>query len=490
MNVSSLLTEQKEQMNVIQRIGKKSLVAVIMLIIFLFTSPVCGESVSDTLTSLLNADFPYTAALSLQFVSLPPYAEERLNALNRLLDHYSIRVCDNGITSQMNLYCDESKVFSADFTDDEEHAKMYFSFDPENIWMISHQEMEKEYSSQSAIIPLLSDGQETILQLTLLDFFPGDHDFPMQQAFEILQRIPVRFSERLKENAIKTKIKNAGTATLKKTLSFSKEEAEQGILQDILSDLQDASLKKQLFGWEFIGKQQFVFYYNDLGNIIKTSYSGQAGSAENRSKISLDWTLDRTDQRKWDEIHLKCDPVKGNIRYNLTLTKEEITEDSESEMHYVFSDTVYDGKSKTANQKKADLYQKDSLTGTVYLEKKNKDGVESLQVEPDIKISSAGKWAGKTGMIFHHENMSPFHVLLKMNLEQGCNPIFPEENTTVQIQWINDEMKESFVTDLQRKLAVCILQSMLLLPEQDLAFINHEMDEENWNKILTLVTRE
>jgi hypothetical protein len=51
-------------------------------------------------------------------------------------------------------------------------------------------------------------------------------------------------------------------------------------------------------------------------------------------------------------------------------------------------------------------------------------------------------------------------------------------------------MKESFVTDLQRKLAICILQSMLLLPEQDLAFINHEMDEENWYKILTLVTRE
>ena len=424
-----------------------------------------AEALGKILPGLFAEESAFEATISGTVEKYPPYAEKRLEQLNRLLSHLSLHLEKSGETAAVEMLVDDQSAVrtvlqsgenlsnaanlaetaqNGPFTDG---AKAEPGIDRSLIWMLDHGE-------------------------AFLD-----------EAFALLTGLPEAFPESFKEGKENITYREYGPVKKKKIGSIAPEEGTGGMnayLAGAKEPLASMLTKEPVLQ----GQQRVNLFEGEDGRILRLTYDGTIGrDADSLRKVSLNWRRLRTETKELDNLILKTPAVKGGERNNLTLERRyEEAEDGTKTLSCTLSfDDVAD-RVRTSTEISVQLQnQAGKITGELVRKEKTGNQLIRWYIRPELTIENETDYAGRLEIVRYSGKIEQEHATVMLRLSPGkTNGFLVEDASSAQRTAITEEQKEGQA----EQLAAGLLQALLALPPEDLLFLTDGLTEADQADIL------
>lgn len=426
-------------------------------------------SAADLLSG--NLSEPVSCRLySPHFELLSYMGENRLEDMNRLISHFSIRVETDAHSTGLLLYADHEPVtgiMETDITSDFSELYSAASNEP--------------HADQTAV-------ENQTYSAEMIDFLDGLF-YPLNRLLDDLypmfEKMPEAFAERAKESSANLNLSGFGKGIKRVTILFPADYVSESF-PDSLSSLAETDESKQfLNALHYKGAQKILLLYDANDHIIRINYDGEAGlGQDNDRKVSLTWKCSRDSSGKKDDILLKTPAIKGNDRDNIIYRREAISDDDHR------TDVTWDFKldRKRGQDKQTVLYtaewKEDSGTtdGNAVFTQRGDNKDYSISVKGNLNRENDDESFGtleittKTGKI----DTCRMNTGIVLSSYKGFT-----EYETGFITSFRDEGGNGLDTpELQDGIMRSLIRKLILLPESDILFLNRDIPAETWNSLV------
>ena len=444
-----------------------------LLILMMIPGLCFASGVREILFALAEDAKDYTAELNGQMNACLPYGEERLENLNRLLKHLSLRLAHAGPMNCVALLTEGEETLKVIERAEAEKRQVWFSFDPERVW-----QSENDFFMADGLFDGLRGWERTPEILTGLraEWLRLNEDIPA-----LGKTLPAIYAEQTKSQAIRTKIRDVGTATQKSVITLTRAQVEEGAMQKLAGQTQNPVLAGLLAETEFSGRQQFTLYLDEGGELLRMLWNGQAGRAGDDRKISLDWKRIRTGERAWDSVTLKMPATVGTNRDVITLEMEELPEGeqpSSLRMELDWQRTLDRVKSALEARIQLSAGAEGNLTGEAELiTGTGRTNRRRLLIAPDFTREADETWQGTLRCAVMLDDAAEYDMTLNAALRPGTEIPFPDG---LPVETLADGQ---LTEDMAQSMAARLTQQLMRLPMEDLGFILDELDADSLERI-------
>ena len=450
----------------------------LILMLFVFCTISFCESATDLAERFLKGSEEYSVRFGIQFSHLNPFDEKRTDELNSLLKHFSFNANQSKDHSEYRILCDEKKLAGVSIKEGEINQYL-FSFDPDHIYK-THNDLF--FQTQDPFVEKI-------------DMFRMIPD-----TAQALMQLPDVFPQLTHEEKIKTKIKNAGTAFIKRTVTFTRQSVSEGILDEWGKNFLKSSvpcLGENLF---FTDRQQIILFLDENDHLLKANYSGKAGVIPDQPfKISLVFSAVENNNRKYRDISLRCNAEKGNDYLYIHYVSEEKPEQFSDSADVYPESTIYsaelscdwrENKIKRKYFIEANLFstREGLLTGDIEMKKESEGNKMQIHFTPEIEWQADDKINGSTLVAVKDQNGIQSEFSLSFLIDSSAEEQLWPETVFVDLDKISEAEKKQLEENLSLKLSSSFLKTVLHLPEQDLLFLSDGINPENWLSVLAVIT--
>ena len=440
-------------------------IAVLLLAAVFCLHPVSGmTSVLEETEQRLMGDGAFSLSISPQVGAYPPFGELRLEQLNLLLNHVTLRCAARDEWSEVAVLTDGNETLT-----------------------MRRKQKDGSGATQLSVLPGITwlESGESMLGLTR-ETGAGETWDQIRFCWQLLEegitfftRLPERCPDEAGEKAIRQKLRT-GTAVRSVSIRIPQEAVQEGRMALLAEQAADTPvLQKWLEGMCFRGKQSFTLMFDEENRLLKIQYSGRMGTdTDHQRNVRLEWKCLRDGNSRIDELTLKTPAVDGSERDNWQLSRKWTADEEES---FSFSGE-YDRKGPEGKRKiswEAALSGTEEISGEVaWTVTEGRDSRKTV-LRPVFSGTDERKYQGRIDILQYSGKILQEELMLSFLLDS--EPAVEWEENTSERVWSGDEADSA---SLKEKLAAALLRGLLRIPEQDLVFLSDEIPEEDWQLIL------
>lgn len=452
----------------------------------------CASAAFDplqTFFSYFESENGFHLELSADILSHMPYSQDRLVYLNDLFHYLS---------------------FTADIKDQQCSAILMVNDEPQ-VTYVREQRNGKNLEWIDALPQTVITGDtntgilETFDSISNLDIsseigLHGDEYSILSDLKNLMIIMPTIFSEvKHKNEKIRVKIGDFGTATQKMTMTFSTDLVNHDELyKDILKkNAKTESLITWLNEITFTGRQTLTQYLDEEEKVIRFIYAGNVRYADGKiHKLNLNWKTHSNTQNSSEEIHLKLPAASGNNRDILTINLETEELGEKSNIHCQYDYTHVHGKEKDIYQGNIDLnigmVKQNRLNGFVSLNRKhNNDEKIGWFFEPEFDIDGhSQEIIGDLKVIRTEGDESMESFILHLKLQNAAEPVSIPNVPLHNMSITNEDFRTEILPTITQSVTHRLVVSLLKLPDHAIKFFSNGLDENQWNQITRSITNQ
>ncbi len=444
----------------------KIILCCLLLLCFLFASAaVAGNGAREFVSQISNGGAG-AFRVGIQMNTLLPYGQETLNDLNRLVRHFSLTVLPGEDRNTCGISLDGQELFCVEISEENGGTGTVFSFQPDTVYLNLTENAAGGELYQPPSPALLSDGE---MDLT-------------DEIFKVLARMPEMYPEQTKVFNVNTKFRELGTSTVKDVITFTKPEADEGILNAFLEALPEGTAER-IGILVFSARQQITLYYDAEGALLKAIWSGQGGpEAGKQSKIYVEWVRTVSNVRTMEKISVKLNATKGSDRRQIEIDHEETqAENNPQTLSWTCTDTLVENRVKTVTESMLSLQTEGQgcrgvISGAVKIGKDTEEGT-SLDLNLKKDLTGTARFETRRNGV----TLSDFTFTIEKADQAATEKTGPAK--TADFASMTEEERAEAWNGLKRKIAVCMIGSVLALPEEDLAFLTKDIDTDGWKRL-------
>ncbi len=452
-----------------------------------------------------NDTEPTVLDISAEYRSMATFDEHRAEALNRILKHLSLRLHSGKNVSGIFLLADGTEMTGILSRQVENEKQTAFTFDPEKVYVFSDENPLAEASSDD-----FSAAMEKTERLEMLHR-------GLEDGYALFCELPGRCGEKAKSTDTKKRVNGFGTAVRSISIQFTGEEAESGVIQELLKDPQTGTTPAFFSGLFFSGRQKVNLLTDEAGRALLIQYSGKAGRSEETMRdIRLEWRCLRTENLLKDQVTVKSPAVKGTDRDNITLERvlETVTEaksDSsksagnrtegqdtenpeEAVRKEVYSLTCsYDRvaqRERIRTEIKCSLELADQWTGSLLWTDKSTDETNKTEFRPALKVNAAGEYSGTLEILRYSGKIAAEDLMLTLRMGPADDPEWPEKAEILREDGMTADEKNELQSNLLGRAAGIFLRTALGWPPEDLIYLSEGLPEENWSQVIQSISEQ
>ncbi len=435
-----------------------------------------GGDITSACMSLLSAQSPRSLEFSVFLKEYVPFGEERLNMLNDLLKHLSFRVSEGENESSVSIFSDEEKVLGLCRWTENGADNFCFSFDPDTVYAGG---TIQDLTGAPSV-------QASMLSFDLPPLLTADKIFWTDTGYDLLEKLPEIFPEYTRSQEVKTRLKDVGMSVRKTVITIPLNDVRDNIMKRLGDKAEDAALREFLHSLTYSGRQQFVLYYDENGRLMKANYSGQAGRNDDMRKMNVEWKGKRGSEI-YDDLTVKAPPVNGKNRDTLKMTRTEIEAQEDDSLQVSFEWTRIRSRVKTIYNGTVDLSLKNNgteLSGTVALTNETDEIVTGFSASPDLNLNQKSGWEGNTVIRYLSGKNTIVNAEIKAKAVASSESSAGRPEKKLILNEMSEKEKADLSDHVQRQIASALLKALIRLPEEDLRFLNYEMNDEIWQQVL------
>ena len=463
-----------------QRLLSAALAALMCLC--LCASAMANACLVPELSGVYLESEPLDIGLSVDVQAHMPFDDVRTEQLNAMLRHLSLQVQYQSLGgetwSRLAVLADGDEIMAVHQRQTESTEQVRFSFLPETIYEwpagggISLQTM---LGADNSVQPWAPDGSET----TWLD-----------DALTLFDALPGIMPDNVKTTSISTTITGMGKAVQKQVLTIPSAEVDGlGIL--LAGLVPEGRLQTLLGSLQFSGRQTVSLWRNADGKIIRADYAGNAGvSQEDMREVSLVWRMLRDDVQVLDDLTLRTPRVKGSGRNNVVLTRTLREDGDQSSLDASLRYEVLAGGVKTVLTGTADLKRQAEedgahLTGEVSLQQQvGEESADKMVLKPELVLTPGTEAAvatGKIGVACYVGKSLKEQADVKLEVRLNDWMSWELQPNVVKVDAGNSEGIRARILQVA---TVALVRRLVLLPEEDTAFLSEGLAPEVWQRIV------
>ena len=432
---------------------------------------------------------PLEISLAADVAAHMPFDEARAGQLNALLKHVTLLMNHQRLQeeswSRVALAVDGAEAVHLSLRETAAETQLQLSSQPDRTYHAA--------AGQDAVALLL--GESTAVSFAGLD---GTELAWLTDAYDLLNGLDVALEGYGTEKAVKTSITNMGTARKRITYTIPADDAAK--LTELLPGLcVEGELQRLLQGLTYSGKQQFVVYQAESGEILKGTYEGKCGvDAEHLRKVSVSWSLKRGDEDTRDTFTLKSPAVQGSDRNSVTFKRvEKAKADGTVTLDASFKHESVQSKVKETLTAEAELTAapKDGgtlLTGSVSvkLTPAEEDDKRQLILSPELTFAGAEESPSIQGTLTVEmragANLKRVTEKASLSIDLHRGEYFDWElrENTVDLMALSESQLATVRQAATEDVARNLIRPLVLLPYEDTLFLSADLDEASWQKIV------
>ena len=454
---------------------------IIACIMAVSVSSAVSNTESSGIYALLSGDYPGSIHINISspvFRKLSQFGEERIESLNRLMQHFSFDINISGDESNATVSVDSEPIINL-YEGDNDQIIIRGDHSSDNTIIQNRQSREKNNDDSNYVSGFL----ET-------DFFKANRI--IDELYNICEKLPATFPELCKTETSGLSYKEYGKSVRKNTLQFTRDFIQEHFPKEISVLAESDEISHFISRLVFQGAQRITIQYNTDNRIISITYNGTVGLTEDSlRKVSLTWRCMRKDNHIKDSISLRTPSVKGFDKYNLSYERE-LNNNPEEMNPVLIWDYQLDQKETDKRRKlqyKAELSLKESkVNGTIQFTEKQNGIEKNVRIIPDMVKENDYSYSGtieitnKTGKI----EISSIRIPISVYYTDTVPSKIPEDAVTVDIQ----KEEEQSVETLYKKLYSRLIRKLITLPASDIEFLRKDIPDNLWNSIIISINPE
>jgi len=420
---------------------------------------------------LEDAEKPVLMTASVEAKMIPQFDEHRTEQLNRLLKHFSAEIFSAGKTALLRLMTDGEETLGMTLVREESGDKMVFSFSPHAGYVAKR--------SENPLIPASEEDWAGLAGVSLQ---------LLEDGYAFFSALPELCRDNTRETAVRQTIRKVGRATRRVTVSWSRQEVEEGAFETLKQKLAGEDFGKKTFGimladFQPAGAQRAVLYFDEENRLIRVGFSGQgAWGEEANRKISLEWRCLHGAEQLYDELTLKTPAVRGNDRNNLILRRDETLGEQEKAELSLEYDRVESGI-RTRMQGTASLAWDSRLTGEAELKTVQDGETAKILLTPEIASAGEKEYTGTLAIRREKDKITEEELTVAFTLGPGDAVPEPETEGIIYLG-TGGEGDQKEYERLREAIVSAVFARLIRLPEEDLGFLLEGFTEEEIHLLL------
>ena len=414
-----------------------------------------ADALGKMIPGLLEEGNAFTATVSGTMETYPPYGEKRLEQLNRLLGHLSLRLEKAGEQARVELLVDGKRAVSITRKAGEMEEDAWFE-----------EETKAEPGKNRSLLWMLEEGEAFLDQL-----------------YAMLSGLVDRFPERYREGKESLTYREYGAIVKKKTGVIPPEDAEA--LLEYLAGAGEPLASILTKTPTLSGQQRSNLFLGEEGQILRLTYDGTIGrDADSLRKVSLNWRRLRTETKELDNLTLKTPAASGGDRNNLVMERRyEEREDGTRTLGWTLSfDDVAD-RVRTSTEISIQLEnQAGRITGELVRKEKTGNQLTRWYVKPEITRENETDSEGRLEIVRYSGKIEMERGTVSLRLRAG-------ETENLQSGEADGESGDGKGMKEERteRMAAELLRVLLSLPEEDLLFLTDGLSETDLAAITRII---
>ena len=414
-----------------------------------------ADALGKMVPGLLEEGNAFTATVSGTMETYPPYGEKRLEQLNRLLGHLSLRLEKAGEQARVELLVDGKRAVSITRKAGEMEEDAWFE-----------EETKAEPGKNRSLLWMLEEGEAFLDQL-----------------YAMLSGLVDRFPERYREGKESLTYREYGAIVKKKTGVIPPEDAEA--LLEYLAGAGEPLASILTKTPTLSGQQRSNLFLGEEGQILRLTYDGTIGrDADSLRKVSLNWRRLRTETKELDNLTLKTPAASGGDRNNLVMERRyEEREDGTRTLGWTLSfDDVAD-RVRTSTEISIQLEnQAGRITGELVRKEKTGNQLTRWYVKPEITRENETDYEGRLEIVRYSGKIEMERGTVSLRLRAG-------EAENLQSGEADGESGDGKGMKEERteRMAAELLRILLSLPEEDLLFLTDGLSETDLAAITRII---
>ena len=415
-----------------------------------------------------------------------PFDEERCGQLNALLKHLTLRLglirMEDEEWSRAALCVDGKEAVSFAQRQQDGHTALRVSCLPGETFTTG------QAADASSALGMLLGETGGDMSLFGLD---GNAEAWMTDAYALVCSLEKPLSAWCKESAVKTSVKNMGTARIKRSYTVPKDQAEE-FASALIAACPMGKLGTLLSGLTFTGQQKLTVLLTKDGAPLRVEYTGKCGpDTKQQRQVTLTWRM-RRDQSTLDELTLKSPAVSGTDRNTLTYSRKLAPKKSggksyDSKFTYEWvkdrQKTTISGEcSLTCTEKKSGS----TLSGSVKLKRQLPDAksAETVKLTPDLLLTDDPAVRGTVlAEVYSGSNVIE-QAKISVEIMPGETFDWALVEDAVSLDGMDQTRLEELRSRVVSAMGAELIPMLVLLPEKDTLYLSEDLPPETWQAIM------
>lgn len=415
-----------------------------------------------------------------------PFDEERCGQLNALLKHLTLRLglirMEDEEWSRAALCVDGREAVSFAQRQQDGQTALRMSCLPGETFTT-----RQAVDASSALGMLLG---ETGGDMSLFGL-DGREEAWMTDAYALVCSLEKPLSAWCKESAVKTSVKNMGTARIKRSYTVPKDQAEE-FASALIAACPMGKLGTLLSGLTFTGQQKLTVLLTKDGAPLRVEYTGKCGpDTKQQRQVTLTWRM-RRDQSTLDELTLKSPAVSGTDRNTLTYSRKLAPKKSggksyDSKFTYEWvkdrQKTTLSGEcSLTCTEKKSGS----TLSGSVKIKRQLPDAksAETVKLTPDLLLTDDPAVRGTVlAEVYSGSNVIE-QAKISVEIMPGETFDWALGENAVSLDSMDQTSLEELRSRVVSAMGAELIPMLVLLPEEDTLYLSADLPPETWQAIM------
>lgn len=432
---------------------------------------------------LEDSELPIRTTMGVELSALTPLDDDRVAALNLLLSHLSFRA-ESLMTgaerwSRSSVLVDGAETLSLTRREADGVQQLNASFLPD---------VTVQSVSDDPAALLLGDSPA----LTL-GGYPLDSGDILQEARRLTDDLPVLLARWMTEQSVTKKLEKYGTAKRLYTYSIPAEEAA-ALGETLAGAAQEARVREFLAGLTFTKAQKITVHADEEGKPLRLSYTGRCGAdEEHQREVTLTWSMKDDGKTARDSLTLKSPAVSGKDRDTLTWKRLLTANGGERSLEASFRcESVRRGET-TVLEGEADLTHtfevgSSRLTGKAWIEQTDAQALRSTWIaEPELTFSLGDMYPEASGTVratCKRDKKITLDAALTCTLAVGEGFNWEMRAGQTDLDGLSAEALALLQAQGAESMASQLVQTLLRLPAEDLAFLRDGLTDEAWQRII------
>ena len=415
-----------------------------------------------------------------------PFDEERCGQLNALLKHLTLRLrlirMEDEKWSRAALCVDGKEAVSFAQRQQDGHTALRVSCLPGETFTTG------QAADASSALGMLLGETGGDMSLFGLD---GSEEAWITDAYALVCSLEEPLSAWCKESAVKTSVKNMGTARIKRSYTVPKDQAEE-FASALIAACPMGKLGTLLSGLTFTGQQKLTVLLTKDGAPLRVEYTGKCGpDTKQQRQVTLTWRM-RRDQSTLDELTLKSPAVSGTDRNTLTYSRKLAPKKSggksyDSKFTYEWvkdrQKTTLSGEcSLTCTEKKSGS----TLSGSVKLKRQLPDAksAETVKLTPDLLLTDDPAVRGTVlAEVYSGSNVIE-QAKISVEIMPGETFDWALGENAVSLDGMDQTSLEELRSRVVSAMGAELIPMLVLLPEEDTLYLSADLPPETWQAIM------